>query len=77
MVVDQIHIAGVAAFELKDNTPVSGHRNRPKTSKITLERVQPEAGQVHITGRGRLFEAGEDAFNLVRVFRLHLPPVPF
>ena len=78
MAVDQIHVAGVAAFESKDNTPVAGHRDRPETRKITFEWVQPEAGQIRQAGglsrsssglTDRAVPARDPALNYWRVSR--------
>ena len=37
--------------------------------------VQPEAGQVHVADLWCLFKASEYAFDLVRIVRLHPPPI--
>ena len=44
VIIDQIDIAGVTTLEPEDHAPVAGHGDRPETSEIALEAMQPEAG---------------------------------
>lgn len=43
MVVYNLHVMGIAAFEAKANAPWSVDRDRPLTSSVSLKRVQPDA----------------------------------
>ena len=76
MIIDQIHVAGVDALEAEYDPPVARHSDRPEARAIALQRMQSEAGQVHVRGFGRFVEAGEDALDPGDRFRRHPPPVP-
>lgn len=69
VIVDQIHIVGVALLEPKHDAPVTRHRYGPDPFKLALERVKPEAGKSHVANRRGLIETGKNTFDLVQVCR--------
>ena len=50
--------------------------NRPESRKIPFQGMQSKARQVHVGDLGCLFQTRQDALQLVRMVRPHLPPVP-
>jgi hypothetical protein len=62
VIIEQIHVVNVAGFETKNDPPIGPHCNAPKISKISLQRMQPETGQVHI---GRLSRAIQNGQNIL------------
>ena len=75
MVVHQVHIADMHAFETEHDAPVSGHADRPLTDKIPLQRVKPESRQIHVRRSGRLVEACQNPLDLGNGSRRNSPSV--
>src|SRR5207248_4996080 len=75
MIVEQINVAGVAAFEPKDDAPVSGDRYGPEACKVALERMQTKTRQVHIADLRSFFETRENPLDLSCMIRQHPPSV--
>jgi hypothetical protein len=70
VVVNQINIAGAAVAESKNDAPVARHGDGPETGKVSLERMQPKARQVHVADLGRLVETRQDALDLSDMVRI-------
>ena len=45
MVVDEIHLEGITAFEPENQSLVSGDSHAPKTLQPTLQKMQTPAGE--------------------------------
>ena len=67
VVVDIVHIAGVAVFPVECDSPVPGNFNRPMPLQITLERMQIRPGVIHVLGPHASVEAVQDVRQLARV----------
>src|SRR5665213_380637 len=75
VVIDQINIGHVVALEAENDSPVRPHRDAPKSRQITLERVQPEAGQRQVVRFGRTIEASQHALDFLDVLRVEPAPI--
>ena len=51
------------------------HRHRPESRKVSLERVKPEAGEVHVVRGGGRVEAGQDVAHGLAVLGVQAPRV--
>jgi hypothetical protein len=71
MVIDIINIERLALGEAENHTPVGTNRYRPKAFQLALERMQPEARQVHISDRTCSIKARENVPQLFGVFPYH------
>ena len=69
MVIDKIHIVGLASLEAKNNPPVARDRYGPKVFEFTLEAVKLKARQRHVSNIGRLVQARQNALDLVYLRR--------
>src|SRR5271165_1521082 len=49
VIVHQIDISRIAVFETKDDAPIAVDRYAPTSGERTLQRMQPPAGQVHVS----------------------------
>ena len=77
MIVDQIHFAGIAAIEPKDNSPISGDRNRPRAVKVSFQRMESQSRQVYVSWICRDFETCEDSFDLSGLSGGNSAPIAF
>jgi hypothetical protein len=70
MVVDEIDVEGVTLFEPENQPPVSGDGHAPKTSQLTLQRMQTPAGKQRDVREslGRI-DDGENIADLRRLTR--------
>lgn len=50
MVVDQVHVHCLAIDKAEDNVPVARNVHAPLPAPVTLQRMQPVAGQLHVLG---------------------------
>lgn len=50
MAVGQVDILGITVFDTKSHPPVSRNPNAPVSLEISLQQVEPVAGQVGIRG---------------------------
>ena len=64
MIVDQIHVAGIAGFKPKDDTPVAADRNGPEARQVSLQGMETPTGQAHVAGLRRLVQPGQNALDL-------------
>jgi hypothetical protein len=39
VIIDQVNIGGVAAFEAENNSPVTAHRDAPVSGKVAFQRM--------------------------------------
>ena len=72
MVVDQVDIAGLTAFETEDDAPVARYRDAPLPAPLTLELMEAVAGQVQVSrpcSRVKVIEHNLDTANLGRRVR--------
>jgi hypothetical protein len=69
MVVNQIHINGICAFEAPNEPPVCADGYRPEAAQITSQGMYPEPGKVHFLRRGRHIQPSQDVFNLLEHIR--------
>ena len=59
----------------KNNPPVCANRGAPETFEPASERVEPEAGKIHIRRNPGAVKDGEDVFDLLD--HVGLEPSPF
>ena len=71
MIINVIHICGIMGDKAEDHPPVGAHCYRPEAFQISLERMQPEPGQVHILHCSGGIEPHENIPQFLRVFRDH------
>ncbi|HZA66292.1 MAG TPA: hypothetical protein VE592_05040, partial [Geminicoccaceae bacterium] len=64
MVVEQIDIEGIAILETEDDAPVRGDLDRKEAFQFALERVEPEAGGIHVGHSRRGVQPAQDTPNL-------------
>ena len=67
MVVQIVHVEGVAVLEPERHPPVPRHGHCVMPPKAALEGVQPEAGEVHALRVRTAVEGGQDTEQLRRV----------
>jgi len=65
MIIHKIDVIGVPGFKTKNDTPISRNTDRPETFQIAFERMQPEAGDIHIRNHGCFIKTGEDARDFI------------
>jgi hypothetical protein len=75
MVIDEIDVTGVSAFETKNHPPIPAYEHRPEALAIATQRMQPEAGSIHILGLGRSIEPRKDALYLGDEIRPYLAAI--
>ena len=63
MVVDQVDVNHVRAFEPEDDSPVARNPDRPKLAQVSSQPVEPPSGNSHHFRAGCLIQALEDAFD--------------
>ena len=68
MVVQVINVESIMLGKAKNDPPVCTNRNRPKTFRPALERLQPEAGHIHIGGHPDRIEPCQNIAALIGVF---------
>lgn len=73
MVVNQFNIARVAVLKSEDHPPVCPNRDSVEPFPIPFQRMQPEAGQIHIVRTGRTIEHRKDILDLLK----KISPNPF
>jgi|GEM_PF-4930604 len=71
MVINVFHVDDVGADKPKHDSPVGANGNGPKALQTALQRMQPEARQVHVRGGSRRIEASENVAQLFRMIRGH------
>ena len=70
-------VSGIRAHEAKDDAPVAGHGDCPVTSETILQRMQPEARQIHSVGCRRLVETCQNTLYLGNLHWRYPLSVPF
>lgn len=73
MVINQFNIASVSFLEPEDHTPVCPNRDSIEPFPVPFQRMEPEAGQIHIVRTGRTIEHRKDIFYLLK----KIGPDPF
>ena len=66
MIVDEIDIARMSAFEAKNHPPIARHPYRPVPSPIALEGMQTQAGQSEMLGLLRVVHQRQDLPQFLR-----------
>ena len=66
---------GVAGIEAENDTPIGPEGHSPEPGQITLERMQPEAGQVHLADLVSFIETRENALDLADLVRPELASI--
>lgn len=56
MVVDQVDVNDIFAFESKDDSEVARHINSPKPAQVSSQAVEPPSWNAHILRPARLIE---------------------
>lgn len=77
MIVNQVYVADMLAFESECDAPVAGNADGPMAEHISLQGVKPVAGQGQVLRAFGYFEAGEDAFYFRGVSGWRPPTVSF
>lgn len=67
VVVDKIDVDDIDAVKAKDDPPVRRNGHAPETSKIAGQRMEPQAGIVHIAWRPSDIEITQDTDDLAAV----------
>jgi len=75
MVIDQIDIPNMSIVKPKYDAPVRANRDAPETLEPAFERVEPEAGKIHIRWSPGAVKNGEDVLNLLDHVGLEPSPV--
>jgi len=73
MVVQIIDVRGVTVLEAEDHTPVCPHGHRPVTGIVAFERMQTEAGQVHVVRRRGRIQTRDYIAHDIPMFGIDLP----
>src|SRR5580704_5834336 len=73
MVIDEIDVRSIPAFELENYSPVARNPNRPLPFTFAAEGMQPQTGQCHIGWRQGGFEGREDEPQPLHVLRGNTP----
>jgi len=60
VVIDIIDIPHIAAGKTENYPPVGANSHGPKAFELTLERMQPETGHVHVRNRTGSIEPREN-----------------
>jgi len=56
VIVDQVHVYGLAALEAEDDTPVPGYTHTPLARSVTLQRVQSKTRRIRATRMRRFLQ---------------------
>jgi hypothetical protein len=75
MIVDQVHVERIALLEAKDNPPVAGDRDAPKTLQIALQRMKSIAGKRHLLSSISDVQPGEDILDPIELISPDLLPI--
>ena len=67
MVVEIVDVERVVVLEAEDDAPDGAHRHGPEAGEVSLERVKPEAREVHVVWAAGRVEPGEDVAHGVAV----------
>jgi hypothetical protein len=65
VIVDHVHVAGVAALESEHDPPVSRNIDSPETSQTALKRMKAIPRQIHLLWHVGLIKAGQNSRYLV------------
>jgi hypothetical protein len=65
VIVDHVHVAGVAALEPEHDPPVSRNIDGPKASPFAFKRVEPIPRQIHFLRGVGLIKTGQNSRYLV------------
>ena len=60
VVVDQVDLGRVNALEPEHDPPIAGHPHGPVTGEVPFQRMEPEAGKIHVLWAGRMIETRQD-----------------
>jgi len=69
VVIEIVHVNGVARGESKDHAPVCAHRHSPEPFVPSFESVEPEAGKIHILLRSGRIQASQNVTKFGHVLR--------
>ena len=69
MVIDKVDICRVLALELEHDPQITRHGHRPLSFALALQGMQPESGQIHITGLLADVQEGQNLLQLPRMLR--------
>ena len=61
MIVDQVHVHGLAVLEAEHHAPVAGDVDAPLARAVALQGMQPEARRVGAARMRRLLQPEQDA----------------
>src|SRR5262245_20005000 len=76
VIIDIINVGRVAMFiEAKDDPPVCANGDAPKPGQVARQRVQVEAGQIHIVGVSRYVQLRQHTGNFGYMLRQQPPAV--
>jgi len=70
MVVEQVNVGNVTILEPKNNPPVRPDGDTPVSGEVAFERVQSEAGQIHVLGPCGASQKAKHTCDLIDVFRV-------
>jgi hypothetical protein len=77
VVVNVVDISRILAFKAEYDPAVAAYADRVVPRPVALERVQAQAGQIHILWAGRRMEAGQDQPQTPGMFRTDSPDRAF
>jgi hypothetical protein len=75
MVIDEIDVTGISAFETKNHPPIPTYEHRPEALAIAPQRMQPEARSIHVLGFDRSIKTRKDALDFGNEIRPYLAAV--
>jgi hypothetical protein len=70
MVILVVHVNGVATIEREGHSPVPAYFHSPSAATLTLQRMQAQSWQPHISWLNRYMEATQDESQPNRVLGL-------
>ena len=69
MIVDELHVAGGAVREAEDDAPIGPHRDAPAALAVAFQRMQPEAGKIHVLHGSSRLQSRQDVLDLLDLLR--------
>ena len=69
MIVDELHVAGGAVREAEDDAPIGPHRDAPEALAVAFQRMQPEAGKIHVLHGSSRLQSRQDVLDLLDLLR--------
>ena len=68
MIIDVIDVERIAFNKAKGHAPIRSNRHRPRAFRFALQRMQPEAREVHIGNRPSGVKARQNVTELFDMF---------